>query len=188
MKRLENKVAVVTGASTGIGQASAIALAQEGAYVLAVDIAEAVSETVDKIKSNGDNAKAYNVDISDEQQVVDFVSDIKEQFGRIDVLFNNAGVDNAAGRIMYPIDVYDKIMNVDMRTILMTKMMLPLMMNQGGSIVNTSSFSGQAEDLYRSGYNAAKGAVINFTKSIAIEYGRDGIISMQLHQVQLKPR
>lgn len=57
MKRLENKVAVVTGASTGIGQASAIALAQEGAYVLAVDIAEAVSETVDKIKSNGDKAK-----------------------------------------------------------------------------------------------------------------------------------
>ncbi|MEZ2011168.1 SDR family NAD(P)-dependent oxidoreductase, partial [Staphylococcus aureus] len=90
MKRLENKVAVVTGASTGIGQASAIALAQEGAYVLAVDIAEAVSKTVDKIKSNGDNAKAYTVDISDEQQVVDFVSDIKEQFGRIDVLFNNA--------------------------------------------------------------------------------------------------
>ncbi|MCB8311408.1 SDR family oxidoreductase [Staphylococcus aureus] len=177
MKRLENKVAVVTGASTGIGQASAIALAQEGAYVLAVDIAEAVSETVDKIKSNGDNAKAYNVDISDEQQVVDFVSDIKEQFGRIDVLFNNAGVDNAAGRIHeYPLDVYDKIMNVDMRgTFLMTKMMLPLMMTQGGSIVNTSSFSGQAADLYRSGYNAAKGGVINFTKSIAIEYGRDGI-------------
>ncbi|MBD1758129.1 SDR family NAD(P)-dependent oxidoreductase, partial [Staphylococcus aureus] len=57
------------------------------------------SETVDKIKSNGDNAKADNVDISDEQQVGDFVSDIKEQFGRIDVLFNNAGVDNAAGRI-----------------------------------------------------------------------------------------
>ena len=57
----------------------------------------------------------------------------------------------------------------------MTKMMLPLMMTQGGSIVNTSSFSGQAADLYRSGYNAAKGAVINFTKSIAIEYGRDGI-------------
>ena len=97
---------------------------------MAVDIAEAVSETVDKIKSNGDNAKAYNVDNASEQQVVDFVSDIKEQFGRIDVLFNNAGVDNAAGRIHeYPLDVYDKIMNVDMRgTFLMTKMILPLMM------------------------------------------------------------
>ncbi|HDY4706052.1 TPA: SDR family oxidoreductase [Staphylococcus aureus] len=177
MKRLENKVAVVTGASTGIGQASAIALAQEGAYVLAVDIAEAVSETVDKIKSNGDKAKAYIVDIASEQQIDNFASEIREQIGHVDVLFNNAGVDNAAGRIHeYPTDVYDKIMNVDMRgTFLMTKMMLPLMMTKGGSIVNTSSFSGQAADLYRSGYNAAKGAVINFTKSIAIEYGRDGI-------------
>ncbi|MDN8935012.1 SDR family NAD(P)-dependent oxidoreductase, partial [Staphylococcus aureus] len=78
MKRLENKVAVVTGASTGIGQASDIDLDQEGAYVLAVDIAEAVSETVDKVKSIGDNGKEYNVDISDEQQVVDYVSDRKE--------------------------------------------------------------------------------------------------------------
>ncbi|HDJ2899355.1 TPA: SDR family oxidoreductase [Staphylococcus aureus] len=177
MKRLENKIAVVTGASTGIGQASAIALAQEGAYVLAVDIAEAVSDTVDKIKSNGDKARAYIVDIASEQQIENFASEIKEQFGYVDVLFNNAGVDNAAGRIHeYPTDVYDKIMNVDMRgTFLMTKMILPLMMTQGGSIVNTSSFSGQAADLYRSGYNAAKGAVINLTKSIAIEYGRDGI-------------
>lgn len=116
MKRLENKVAVVTGASTGIGQASAIALAQEGAYVLAVDIAEAVSETVDKIKSNGDNAKAYNVDIASEQQIDNFASEIREQIGHVDVLFNNAGVDNAAGRIHeYSLDVYDKIMNVDMR-------------------------------------------------------------------------
>ncbi len=141
---------------------------------MAVDIAEAVSETVDKIKSNGDNAKAYNVDISDEQQVVDFVSDIKEQFGRIDVLFNNAGVDNAAGRIHeYPLDVYDKIMNVDMRGTFFNDEN-DFTFNDG-SIVNTSSFSGQEADLYRSGYNAAKGAVINFTKSIAIEYGRDSI-------------
>ena len=70
----------------------------------------------------------------------------------------------------------------------MTKMMLPLMMTQGGSIVNTSSFSGQAADLYRSGYNAAKGAVINFTKSIAIGMAVMAFEPMQLHQVQLKPR
>ena len=67
-------------------------------------------------------------------------------------------------------------MAVDMRgTFLVTKFLLPLMMEQGGSIINTASFSGQAADLYRSGYNAAKGAVINFTKSIAIEYGRENI-------------
>ncbi len=142
MKRLENKVAVVTGASTGIGQASAIALAQEGAYVLAVDIAEAVSETVDKIKSNGDKAKAYIVDIASEQQIDNFASEIREQFEHVDVLFNNAGVDNAAGRIHeYPTDVYDKIMNVDMRgTFLMTKMMLPLMMTKGALLLTHLHF------------------------------------------------
>ncbi|RZH88738.1 SDR family NAD(P)-dependent oxidoreductase, partial [Staphylococcus aureus] len=121
-----------------------------GAYGVAVDIAESVSETVDEIKSKGGNAKAYNVENASEQQVVDFVADIKEHFGRIDVFFNNSCVDNAADRFHeYSIDVYDKIMNLDMRgTVFMTKMMLPLMMNQGGSIVNTSSFSGQAADLY----------------------------------------
>ncbi len=106
------------------------------------------------------------------------------------MLFNNAGVDDASGRIhQYPIDVYDKIMNVDMRgTFLMTKMMLPLMMNQGGSIVNTSSFSGQAADLYRSGYNAAKGAVINLQNQSQLSMVVMAFDPMQLHQVQLKPR
>ncbi|MEJ7165211.1 SDR family NAD(P)-dependent oxidoreductase, partial [Staphylococcus capitis] len=87
------------------------------------------------------------------------------EFGHVDVLFNNAGVDNGAGRIHeYPVEVFDKIMGVDMRgTFLVTKFLLPLMMDNGGSIIHTASFSGQAADLYRSGYNAAKGAVIHFT-------------------------
>ena len=177
MKRLENKVAVVTGASTGIGQASANVLAQEGAHVLALDISDQLDQTVEDIKQQGGQATAFQVDISDEQQVQAFANQIKSEFGHVDVLFNNAGVDNGAGRIHeYPVEVFDKIMGVDMRgTFLVTKFLLPLMMDNGGSIINTASFSGQAADLYRSGYNAAKGAVINFTKSIAIEYGRDNI-------------
>nr|WP_242688951.1 SDR family oxidoreductase [Staphylococcus simiae] len=177
VKRLENKIAIVTGASTGIGRASAMQLALDGAHVLAVDISDQLSQTVADIREQGGQATAYNVDVSDDQQVESFANEVERRYGHIDVLFNNAGVDNAAGRIHeYPIDVYDKIMNVDMRgTFLMTKLLLPLMMTQGGAIVNTASFSGQAADLNRSGYNAAKGAVINFTKSIAIEYGRDGI-------------
>lgn len=177
MKRLENKIAIVTGASTGIGQATAMQLALEGAQVLAVDISDKLAKTVEDINETGMQATAYNVDVSDDQQVENFADEIGRRYGHVDILFNNAGVDNAAGRIHeYPMDVYDKIMNVDMRgTFLMTKLILPLMMEQGGAIVNTASFSGQAADLNRSGYNAAKGAVINFTKSIAIEYGRDGI-------------
>lgn len=178
MKRLENKIAVVTGASTGIGQGSAKVLAKEGAHVLALDISDELEKTVQSIIDGGGKAAtAYKVDISDDQQVQDFVEEVKKTYGRVDVIFNNAGVDNAAGRIHeYPVEVFDKIMAVDMRgTFLVTKFLLPLMMDNGGSIINTASFSGQAADLYRSGYNAAKGGVINFTKSIAIEYGRENI-------------
>ncbi|MEJ7174080.1 SDR family oxidoreductase [Staphylococcus caprae] len=177
MKRLENKIAVVTGASTGIGRGSAMVLASEGAHVLALDISDELDNTVQEINDAGGQATAYKVDISDDQQVQQFADEAKEKYGRIDVIFNNAGVDNGAGRIHeYPVEVFDKIMAVDMRgTFLVTKFLLPLMMDHGGSIINTASFSGLAADLYRSGYNAAKGAVINFTKSIAIEYGRENI-------------
>lgn len=133
MKRLVNKVAVVTGASTGIGQASANVLAQEGAHVLALDISDQLNQTVEDIKQQGGQATAFQVDISDEQQVQEFADQIKSEFGHVDVLFNNAGVDNGAGRIHeYPVEVFDKIMGVDMRgTFLVTKFLLPLMMDNG---------------------------------------------------------
>ncbi|ARD75378.1 short-chain dehydrogenase [Staphylococcus xylosus] len=177
MGRLEDKVAILTGVSTGIGAATAHVLAKEGAHVIAVDISEKVHDTVKDINNAGYKASGYTVDISDEHAVERFVEAIKEKFSTIDVLFNNAGVDNAAGRIHeYPVEVFDKIMGVDLRgTFLMTKFFLPLMMDEGGSIINTASFSGLAADLNRSGYNAAKGGVINFTRSTAIEYGRENI-------------
>ncbi|MEJ7485421.1 SDR family NAD(P)-dependent oxidoreductase, partial [Staphylococcus hominis] len=99
---------------------------------------------VEDIKQQGGQATAFQVDISDEQQVQAFANQIKSEFGHVDVLFNNAGVDNGAGRIHeYPVEVFDKIMGVDMRgTFLVTKLLLPLMMDNGGSIINTASFSG----------------------------------------------
>lgn len=177
MGRLDNKIAVLTGVSTGIGAAAARIMAEEGAHVLAVDISESVHDTVKAINNAGYKASGYTVDVSDEHAIERLVQSIESDYGQIDVLFNNAGVDNPAGRIHeYPIDVFDKIMSVDLRgTFLMTKFFLPLMMSKGGSIINTSSFSGHAADLNRSGYNAAKGGIINFTRSTAIEYGRENI-------------
>ena len=149
MGRLDNKIAVLTGVSTGIGAAAARIMAEEGAHVLAVDISESVHDTVKAINNAGYKASGYTVDVSDEHAIERLAQSIESDYGQIDVLFNNAGVDNPAGRIHeYPIDVFDKIMNVDLRgTFLMTKFFLPLMMSKGGSIINTSSFSGHAADL-----------------------------------------
>ena len=120
----------------------------------------------------------------------DFADKVKQDYGHIDIIFNNAGVDNGAGRIHeYPVEVFDKIMSVDMRgTFLVTKFLLPLMLDNGGSIINTASFSGQAADLYRSGYNAAKGGVINSLNRLRLNMAVKIFVRTRLHQVPLKHR
>ena len=178
MGKLQDKVTVVTGAATGIGKATAELFAQEGAIVLLADIKEeALQETVAKINENGGTAKSFQVNIAKEEDVTSFANQVKEQYGTVYALFNNAGIDQEGGKVHeYPVDLFDEITATDLRgTFLMSKYFIPLMMDNGGAIVNNASMSGSFADLDRSGYNAAKGGIINFTKSIAIEYGRSGI-------------
>lgn len=178
MKRLENKVAVITGAATGIGKATAERFAKEGAIVLCADIkTEELTKTVTGIGENGGKAKGYNVDVSKEESVAKFAEQIKKEYGTVDVLFNNAGTDQEGGKLHeYPVELFDKLISVDLRgTFLVSKYLIPLMLEKGGSIINNASMSGSAADLDRSGYNAAKGAIINLTKGMAIDYARDGI-------------
>ncbi|UXH46127.1 SDR family oxidoreductase [Rossellomorea vietnamensis] len=178
MRRLADKVAVITGAATGIGAATAKVFAQEGATVVCADVnEEEMNKTVDEIKSEGGNAMAFQLDVSSEESVTSFAEEIKKKFGVIDVLFNNAGVDEQGGKVHeYPVELFDRIIAVDLRgTFLCSKYLIPLMLENGGSIINTASMSGQAADLDRSGYNAAKGGIINFTKAMAIDYARHGI-------------
>lgn len=178
MKRLENKTAVVTGAATGIGKATVELFAKEGATVLLADVnTEEMEKTAKEINEKGTEVKTYQVDVSDEDSVLAFANNVKEEFGSIDVLFNNAGVDQEGGKVHeYPTELFDRIISVDLRgTFLTSKYLIPLMLDNGGSIINTSSMSGRAADLDRSGYNAAKGGITNFTKAMAIDYARDGI-------------
>ncbi|WP_445491036.1 SDR family oxidoreductase [Niallia sp. 03133] len=178
MNRLKSKVAVITGASSGIGKATAELFSKEGATVLCADIKEEkMRDVVKDIQSSGGDAKAYFVDVSDEHKVVEFANQIKEEYGYIDILFNNAGTDTEGGKLHeYPIELWDKLMSVDLRgTFLVSKFLIPLMLNKGGSIINNSSVSGLAADLDRSGYNAAKGGITNLTRAMAIDYARDGI-------------
>ncbi|MBN8192846.1 SDR family oxidoreductase [Bacillus sp. NTK074B] len=178
MGRLKDKVAVITGAATGIGAATAKVFALEGATVICGDVnIGQMNKTVEEIRGKGGKAEAYHLDVSSEESVTTFASTVKEQFHHIDVLFNNAGVDEQGGKVHeYPVELFDRIMAVDLRgTFLCSKYLIPLMLENGGSIINTASMSGHAADLDRSGYNAAKGGIINFTKAMAIDYARDGI-------------
>lgn len=178
MGRLKDKVAVITGAATGIGAATAKVFALEGATVICGDVnIGQMNKTVEEIRGKGGKAGAYHLDVSSEESVTTFASTVKEQFHHIDVLFNNAGVDEQGGKVHeYPVELFDRIMAVDLRgTFLCSKYLIPLMLENGGSIINTASMSGHAADLDRSGYNAAKGGIINFTKAMAIDYARDGI-------------
>lgn len=178
MKRLRDNVAIVTGAATGIGRATSIAFAREGARVVGVDVNEdELKLTVQEIVNAGGLAEGYVLNVEDEEKIICFTRYVNEQYGRVDVLFNNAGVDAIGGKVHeYPTELFDKIMAVDLRgTFLMSKYVIPLMLQQGGSIVNVSSMSGLAADLDRSGYNAAKGGITNLTKAMAIDYGRHGI-------------
>lgn len=178
MGKLKNKVAVITGGATGIGEATAKVFADEGATVLIADIKkDELKETVTTINNNGGKAKSFEVDVSKEENVKAFADQVKEEYGTIDALFNNAGTDQEGGKVHeYPVELFDSIQQTDLRgTFLMSKFFIPLMIEKGGAIVNNASMSGSFADLDRSGYNAAKGGIVNFTKSIAIEYGRAGI-------------
>lgn len=178
MGRLDQKVAVITGSATGIGQATALVFAEQGATVVCADVSlEKAQQTVEHITQQGGKAEAVHVDVSDVESVEQLAKHVKETYGTVDVLFNNAGIDEQGGKVHeYPIDLFDRIIAVDLRgTFLVSKFLIPLMLDNGGSIINTSSMSGRAADLNRSGYNAAKGGIANFTRAMAIDYARHGI-------------
>lgn len=178
MNRLKQYTIVITGAASGIGHASARVFADEGAVVLCADKdEEQVKAVAEKLRKAGGKAEAYSLDVSKEESVARFTEKIKQQYTTIDVLFNNAGIDQSGGKVHeYPVELFDDIISVDLRgTFLMSKYLIPLMLENGGSIINTSSMSGIAADVDRSGYNAAKGGVTNLTKAMAIDYGRQNI-------------
>jgi 2-hydroxycyclohexanecarboxyl-CoA dehydrogenase len=171
MGRLEDKIAIVTGGGQGIGKAIAGKLAAEGATVVVTDLDEAsAGETADALPG----AVAIRADVTDREGVQAMVSRVVEQFGRVDVLVNNAGWDKASSFVDSDPADWDRAIAVNLYGVLHTcKAVLPLMAEQsGGAVVNLGSDAGRVGSSGEAVYSAAKGGIIAFTKSLAREMAR----------------
>jgi len=177
-KLLEGKIAFVTGGAGGIGRATSLAFAAEGASVAVVDLnAEAAEAVAQEIRAAGGTAVSIAADVSNEDDIVRVVETAKESFGGIDVVFNNAGIIRRTTAVETTVEEWDRVFGVNVRAIfLMCKHVVPIMKaHGGGSIVNTGSGWGLKGGGQAISYCASKGAVVNMTRALAIDHGPDGI-------------
>ncbi len=173
MGKLEGLVAVVTGAGSGIGRASAVEFAREGASVLAADLnAASAAETADQILSAGGQAESLAVDVTQFAQVEQMVKTAVDKFGRLDVLYNNAGLPQAFTPFEDSTDaLYNRIFDVNVKGVFYgCRAAVPQMKAQGGGVIlNTASTAGIRPRPGLAVYAASKGAVITLTKALAVE-------------------
>jgi meso-butanediol dehydrogenase/(S,S)-butanediol dehydrogenase/diacetyl reductase len=174
--RLEGRIAVVTGAASGIGEAAARLLAAEGATAVLVDVdARGLETCSEQVTARGGDSLVVRADVSNSTEVIELFAQVRERFGRVDILFNNAGIAVIGTVVTTPEDVWDRTMAVNLKSVyLCCREGIPLM-TQGGSIINTASSWGPIAANNVAAYCASKAAVINLTRSIAIDFAQDGI-------------
>ncbi len=179
MKLLEGKVALVTGAGRGIGKAIALRFAQEGANVAFTDLAinEAVEQTVQELEALGVKAKVYASNAANFDETHEVVKQVVEDFGRIDVLVNNAGITKDGLMMRMSEAQWDAVINVNLKSAFnFIHAVTPVMAKQrGGSIINMSSVVGVSGNAGQCNYSASKAGMIGLAKSIAKEMGPRGI-------------
>jgi 2-hydroxycyclohexanecarboxyl-CoA dehydrogenase len=179
MERFKDKVAIITGGAQGIGEAIARKLAAEGATVAILDIQHDRARLVaDNISSEGGNAIAVSMDITDSPNVRNAVKEVEKRFGRVDILVNNAGWDKAAPFIELAEELWDKVIAINLRgPITVTRAVLDGMISRNyGRIVSIASDAGRVGSSGESVYSACKGGIIAFTKTLARELVRYNIL------------
>ncbi len=177
--KLKDKVALITGAGTGIGRASALLFSQEGATVAVVDITDKGAETVELIRSQGGDGSFTKMDIADPESVESGIKAIAKQYGRLDVLYNNAGGSSVRDGKTTDIEITEfwRTISVDLfGTFLCCRYAIPLMIEGGGgAIVNTTSSVALRALKGMDAYTAAKGGVISLTQALAVNYAENKI-------------
>ena len=188
--RLKDKVAIITGAASGMGAATARMFAREGAKVVLTDQNETDGQAVVKaIKAAGGDARFIKHDVTSDAEWKAVADATVAAFGRIDILINNAGISGSIPELL-DLEMWDRQLNINAKGVFLgLRNVIPVMQKaKRGSIVNISSISGiVGQDIVHMGYNAAKGAVRTLTKAAAVQFARDGIRVNSVHPGIMPP-
>ncbi|WP_342433379.1 SDR family NAD(P)-dependent oxidoreductase [Neobacillus sp. FSL H8-0543] len=191
MNRLSGKVAIITGGAGGIGKVTAEKFLKEGAKVVLVDLfEESLAKTKEELSSFGE-VLTVQADVSNESDVENYVNKAIEQFGKIDIFFNNAGIEGKVAPIMeQKVEDLDKVLSVNVRGVFLgLKHVLAIMTKQGyGSVINTSSVAGLEGSPGVSPYIASKHAVVGLTKAAAIEVASADVRVNSIHPSPVNTR
>lgn len=180
MGKLDGRIAVVTGAASGIGRGIAVAFAREGASIVVVDMVEEseASDVLSSVRECGVSALFVRADVSDESSVNSMAERATAEFGRVDILVNNAGIFTESLLENMTVDDWDRVVNTNLRgTFLCTRALINQMLERGdGRIINIASQLGQIGGAAVSHYSASKAGIIGLTKSLAREVSHRGVL------------